>query len=80
MAAAYLFHPVKNHPFVDGNKRIGLAVALTFLEINGYTIDRPNPQLEEITLAIAASLMGKLELADQLRSLARPIDPSRLID
>lgn len=31
MAAAYLFHLAKNHPFVDGNKRIGLACCHTFL-------------------------------------------------
>ncbi|MFN8705601.1 MAG: type II toxin-antitoxin system death-on-curing family toxin [Planctomyces sp.] len=34
MAAAYLFHLVQNHPFVDGNKRIGLEAALVFLELN----------------------------------------------
>ncbi|MBM4377524.1 MAG: type II toxin-antitoxin system death-on-curing family toxin [Deltaproteobacteria bacterium] len=35
MAAAYLFHVVKNPPFVDGDKRVGLAAALVFLEVNG---------------------------------------------
>lgn len=35
MAAAYLFHIVMNHPFIDGNKRTGLAAALVFLDING---------------------------------------------
>jgi len=35
MAAAYLFHIVQNHPFLDGNKRVGLEAALLFLEING---------------------------------------------
>jgi death-on-curing protein len=34
MAAAYLYHLVMNHPFVDGNKRVGLEAALVFLEIN----------------------------------------------
>ena len=38
MAAAYLFHIVKNHPFLDGNKRTGLIVAITFLAINGVSI------------------------------------------
>ena len=37
-AAAYLFHIVKNHSFIDGNKRTGLACALTFLQWNGYYI------------------------------------------
>jgi death-on-curing protein len=35
MAAAYLFYIVKNHPFLDGKKRTGLIVAVTFLAING---------------------------------------------
>jgi death-on-curing protein len=34
MAAAYLFHLVQNHPFVDGNKRTGTATALVFLDFN----------------------------------------------
>jgi death on curing protein len=38
-AAAYLFYIVKNHIFIDGNKRTGLAVALTFLEWNGFRIE-----------------------------------------
>lgn len=35
-AAAYMFHIIKNHAFIDGNKRTGLAAAITFLGINGY--------------------------------------------
>jgi death-on-curing protein len=34
MAAAYLFHIVQNHPFIDGNKRTGLATAIAFLRFN----------------------------------------------
>lgn len=40
MAAAYLFHVVKNHAFMDGNKRTALLSALVFLDINGISIDR----------------------------------------
>jgi death-on-curing protein len=39
MAAAYLFHQVKNHPFVDGNKRVGAASAVVFLLMNGQRLD-----------------------------------------
>ena len=39
MAAAYFFHIIKNHPFVDGNKRTGLVVAITFLERNEIIVD-----------------------------------------
>jgi death-on-curing protein len=43
MAAAYLFHLCKNHPFLDGNKRAATAAALVFLEINGWSLDAPDP-------------------------------------
>jgi death-on-curing protein len=36
MAAAYIFHVVRNHPFADGNKRTGIHAAIVFLELNGY--------------------------------------------
>ena len=42
MAAAYLFHIVSNHPFVDGNKRTGLLAALVFLDLNGIAIEHPS--------------------------------------
>lgn len=70
MAAAYLFHVVKNHPFVDGNKRTGLAVALTFLEVNGVLIKRPSSILDDSTLSVAENSMSKEALAEVLRNLA----------
>ena len=36
MAAAYTYHLCQNHPFIDGNKRVALASALVFLDVNGY--------------------------------------------
>lgn len=42
MAAAYLFHLVQNHPFIDGNKRAGAATALVFLVINGVETKMTN--------------------------------------
>ena len=45
MAAAYLYHLVMNHPFVDGNKRVGLEVALIFLEINGVAVEASDDEL-----------------------------------
>ena len=41
MAAAYLYHLVENHPFVDGNKRVGAMAALIFLDINNIDFDAP---------------------------------------
>jgi death-on-curing protein len=70
MAAAYLYHIVKNHPFVDGNKRAGLAAALVFLELKGHPIERPTKALYELTIGVASGTIGKSAVADMLRELA----------
>ena len=70
MAAAYLFHLVKNHPFVDGNKRTGLAAALAFLDVNGVTIDRGTEELFEMTIGVAEGRLTKDDIAGILRRLA----------
>src|SRR3990170_9070700 len=44
MAAAYLFHLCRNHPFADGNKRTALAASLVFLQVNGLLPDAGLPQ------------------------------------
>ena len=72
MAAAYLFHIVKNHPFVDGNKRVGLAAALSFLDVNGIAIEQPTPVLYDATMDVAEGRLGKEGLADLFRRLAAP--------
>lgn len=72
MAAAYLFHLVKNHAFMDGNKRTGLLSALVFLDINGVLITRGSDQLYDLTMAVADGLVGKEEIAELFRSLAEP--------
>jgi death-on-curing protein len=63
MAAAYLFHVAQNHPFLDGNKRTALAAALAFLWINGQRLDAEPDALTELVLGIAASSIGKAEIA-----------------
>jgi death-on-curing protein len=67
MAAALHFSLVTNHPFVDGNKRIGLAAMLIFLELNGYPFDDPSRVFVDITLAVASGMMSKAEVARILR-------------
>jgi death-on-curing protein len=61
MAAAYLFHISRNHPFIDGNKRTAIAAALTFMEMNGVEIDADENALYDLVIGIAA---GKLTKAD----------------
>ena len=71
MAAAYLYHITCNHPFVDGNKRVGAATALTFLELNGMTTKIPEDALVETVLSVAAGKTGKERITDFLRKHAR---------
>jgi death-on-curing protein len=68
MAAAYLFHIVQNHPFIDGNKRVGLESALLFLEINGQSVEAKDDELVGIVLHTAQGKMTKVELAIFLRT------------
>jgi death on curing protein len=73
MAAAYLYHVVRNHPFVDGNKRAGLLSALVFLDLNGIPIQQPHSQLYDLTIAVAEGRLEKGEIAAALRSFAQQI-------
>ena len=70
MAAAYLFHLTSNHPFIDGNKRIGLASALVFLEINGCSITQGTDGLYKLTMSVACGSSNKQEIAQVLKVLA----------
>lgn len=54
LAAAYAFGLIKNHPFVDGNKRIGFSVAALFLELNGCRFQAAEADVVLRTLALAA--------------------------
>ena len=67
MAAAYLFHLVKNHPFVDGNKRTGLVCALHFLYLNGKSLEADPDELADVVLAVAEGKMEKSQLTEWLR-------------
>jgi death-on-curing protein len=72
MAAAYLFHLVGNHPFVDGNKRVGLAAAIAFLGLNGLWLEADPDELAEFVLRIARGESTKAEAAEFVR--ARVVD------
>ena len=63
MAAAYLFHIVGNHPFLDGNKRVGAVAFLVFLELNGCEFSAPEAELADIVFALARGEMTKADIA-----------------
>jgi death-on-curing protein len=67
MAAAYLFHIVQNHPFVDGNKRTGTASALVFLDMNGISMDANEDALVALVLDVAQGRGDKARIAEFFR-------------
>lgn len=67
MAAAYLYHLVQNHPFHDGNKRIGALVAAVFLQVNGIKLNVDEDAFEALVLATAQGQKTKLEIAEFFR-------------
>ena len=71
LAAAYAFGLVKNHPFVDGNKRIGFAAAIVFLEISGYQFQATEADATVRTLALAAGEMDEAGYAAWLKTNPR---------
>lgn len=78
MAAAYLFHLVKNHPFADANKRAGLAACLTFLDLNGLRLNCSEAQIEDLVLRVAAGEVGKNELTEVFEQSIVPLEREAL--
>ena len=71
MAAAYLYHLAQNHPFIDGNKRVGAAAALTFLALNGIETKIPNQALVDLVLSVAQGKMEKNAIATFFKAHVR---------
>ena len=67
MAAAYLFHIVQNHPFIDGNKRVGAVAAYIFLAVNDLPLTADNDTYAELVLGVARGEVSKSPVADFLR-------------
>jgi death-on-curing protein len=71
MAAGYAAGIILNHPFLDGNKRIGFIVAVTFLELNGLTYTASEESVVEKTLALAAGRLKEAGYASWLKENCR---------
>jgi len=67
LAAAYAFGLVRNHPFLDSNKRIGFAAAALSLELNGRRFTAPEAEATVKTLALAARELDETRYATWLR-------------
>lgn len=73
MAAAYLFHLCKNHPFLDGNKRTALAASLAFLWLNDLEVVADPDEIAELVLGVADGSVGKAQVAVYLEERARQL-------
>jgi death-on-curing protein len=73
LAASYAFGIAKNHPFLDGNKRTALVVAVTFLNLNGYDFDAPPAETYPIFLGLAEGSVSEDDLAAWFRDLLHAI-------
>lgn len=61
-AATYAFHLTQNHPFVDGNKRVGAAIAEIFVRLNGARLSASNDEIVEMFLGIADGTLSREEV------------------
>ena len=68
LAAAYGFALVKNHPYRDGNKRVGFLAMTTFLGINGYDLRATDADVVTQIVALADNRVSEPELADWVRT------------
>ena len=72
LAAAYAFGLVRNHPFIDGNKRTGFVAAELFLRLNGFTLSAPDADCVLTMLAVAAGDISEEAFTAWLRGHAVP--------
>ncbi len=68
LAAAYAFGLTKDHPFVDGNKRVSLVVTEIFLELNGCELTADDPDCLDKWLGLSDGTLSETELAGWLRN------------
>ena len=71
LAAAYGFGLIRNHPFLDGNKRAGFLAILLFLDMNGYNLEVEQADAIQTILKVAAGKMAESQLTAWIRTHAR---------
>jgi death-on-curing protein len=68
LAALYTAGLIRNHPFVDGNKRTGFAIGIVFLELNGFVFQATEEDATQSVLGVAAGELDEAGYAAWLRS------------
>jgi death-on-curing protein len=71
LAAAYAYGLVRNHGFVDGNKRTAFQTMYLFLGLNGLRLDAPEPEVVRVMVEVAAGRRSERRLAEWVRSRVR---------
>lgn len=71
MAAAYTAGIVRNHPFVDGNKRTGFVIGVLFLEMNGYRFTATEESAAQIIISLASGSLDEAALGAWMRANAK---------
>ena len=77
LAAAYAFGVAKNHPFVDGNKRVALVMSVTFLELNGWRFVASEADSAVAFLDLAAGKVSEREFSRWLEANCRKAGRTR---
>jgi death-on-curing protein len=72
LAAAYAFGLAKNHPFIDGNKRVSLVVTETFVGLNGHSLEADDAECLSIWLVLADGGIDEAGMARWLRDHIAP--------
>lgn len=73
LAAAYGFGLATNHAYSDGNKRIAFVTMYTFLGVNGWEINAPEPQVVRLMVDVASGACDEEQLATWLRGHVEPL-------
>ena len=73
LAAAYAYALTRDHPFVDGNKRMALVVCGVFLELNGFRLEAPEDEAYRATEALASRELEEEEFANWLRDSSKKV-------
>jgi death-on-curing protein len=72
MAALYTAGIVRNHPFVDGNKRTGFVIGVLFLELHGFVFKASEADATQAIMALASGTLGEAAFTAWLRENAKP--------
>ncbi len=70
LASAYTVGIIKDHPFIDGNKRVGFVVGVLFLELNGYRFAATEADAADAVLGLAAGILDESDYTAFLRENA----------